>query len=129
MKKSEFPELEAMKKLLDEKKTENVVVLDVRERSPFSSYWILATVSNFRALGAIADDVEEEFAKLGLDVKRDGIAESGWVVIEGGEVVVHLFMEVNRKEIDFEGMIEWEKEKRKKASSRAEAKKEAEAEE
>ncbi len=106
---SELKELALAKKVLDDHKAEDVAVVDVNGFSPFSSYYVLATATNVRHLGALSEALEEEFEKEGFEsIKKDGIPESGWMIVEAGEVVVHLFIAVNRKEIDLEGLLEKE---------------------
>ena len=106
---SECKELEIAKKCLEDHKAEDIAVVDVEGFSPFSSYYVLATASNIRQLGALSENLEEEFEKAGfIELKKDGIPESGWMIVEAGEVVVHIFLDVNRKEIDLEGLLEKE---------------------
>ncbi len=102
-------ELEIAKKVLEDHKAEDVAVVDVEGFSPFSSYYLLSTATNIRQLGALSEAIEEEFEKAGYeDIKKDGIPESGWMIVEAGEVVVHIFLDVNRKEINLEGLLEKE---------------------
>ncbi len=105
----ELKELELAKKVLEDHKAEDIAVVDVEGFSPFSSYYVLATATNVRHLGALSENLEEEFEKAGFtEIKKDGIPESGWMIVEAGEVVVHLFLDVNRKEINLEGLLEKE---------------------
>lgn len=105
----EMKELTIAKKILEDHKAEDINVIDVQGFSPFSSYYVLATATNNRHLGALSENLEEEFEKKGFqEIKKDGIPESGWMIVEAGEVVVHLFLDVNRKTIDLEGLLEKE---------------------
>ena len=105
----EMKELTIAKKVLEDHKAEDINVIDVQGFSPFSSYYVLATATNIRDLGALSENLEEEFEKEGFqEIKKDGIPESGWMIVEAGEVVVHLFLDVNRKTIDLEGLLEKE---------------------
>lgn len=105
----ENKELELAKKVLEDHKAEDINLIDVEGFSPFSSYYLLATATNIRHLGALSENLEEEFEKEGFtEIKKDGIPESGWMIVEAGEVVVHLFLDVNRKEIDLEGLLQKE---------------------
>ncbi|MBQ2069526.1 MAG: ribosome silencing factor [Bacilli bacterium] len=98
--------LEIAKKVLDEHKGEDITEINVEEYTPFATYYLLATCMNPRQLNAMSDYLEEAFEKNGIDINgKDGEPESGWMIIQGGEVVVHLFLEVNRKEIDLEGFM------------------------
>lgn len=105
----ELKELALAKKVLEDHKAEDVAVVDVEGFSPFSSYYVLASATNIRHLGALSESLEEEFEKSGFaDIKKDGNPESGWMIVEAGEIVVHLFLDVNRKEIDLEGLLQKE---------------------
>ncbi len=105
----EMKELTIAKKVLEDHKAEDINVIDVQGFSPFSSYYVLATATNIRHLGALSENLEEEFEKEGFqEIKKDGIPESGWMIVEAGEVVIHLFLDVNRKTIDLEGLLEKE---------------------
>ncbi len=103
---SECKELEIAKKCLEDHKAEDIAVVDVEGFSPFSSYYLLSTASNVRQLGALSESLIDEFEKAGfVEIKTDGIPESGWMIVEAGEVVVHIFLDVNRKEVDLEGLL------------------------
>ena len=94
------------KKELEERKAEDVMVVDVRENTPFADYYVIATAPNEKALGAFADYVEEALEKEGVEVrKKDGTPDSGWVIVDAGPVVVHLFSEAKRKEIALDGLL------------------------
>ena len=99
-------QLDLVLKHIETTKMENVLSLDVEEYTPFACYYVIATCTNMRNLGAMADDIEEFFESVGLEVVgKDGVPESGWIIIQGGDVAVHLFLDVNRKEINLEGFI------------------------
>ena len=102
-------ELEVAVKTLDEHKAIDIQTIDVEGFSPFANYYVLATCLNIRQLGAVAEQLEEAFEKEGFEeIRKDGTPESGWIIVEAGEVVVHLFLDVNRKEVDLEGLLEKE---------------------
>lgn len=98
-------EVTIAKKSLSERKAEEIAVVDVRAQTPFSDYLVIASATNQRMLAALADYLVSDFAKEGLDVKVDGLPESEWMIVDVGNVVVHLFSEPKRKEIDLEGLL------------------------
>jgi ribosome-associated protein len=77
---------------LEEKKAENIVLLDIKELTAFTDYFILCTGTSNRMLNALADGVSE---KTRLDHKRkgriEGQADSGWIIVDYGDIVVHIF--------------------------------------
>ncbi len=104
---NEPKELLIAKKTLDEHKAEDIEVLDVEGISPFCSYYVLATCPNIRAVGALQDILEDAFEKEGVELTlKEGEPESGWIIVQAGDVVVHLFLSANRKEVDLASLIE-----------------------
>ena len=90
-------------KELEERKVEDVTTIDVASFSPFASYVILVTVDNPRALAAVQGHIEECLEKGGLNVSvKEGEPDSGWVIIQGEEVIVHLLLPPNRRMLDLE---------------------------
>ena len=109
-------ELELIQNNLEEHKAEGVVTIDVTGVSPFASYYVIATAQNPRALGAIQEHVEEALEKAGYEIAiSEGEIESGWVITQADEVIVHLFLEANRRMINLEELLERIKGKSAKA--------------
>ena len=102
-----YPKLiKETKELLEEKKGEDIKIIDVRQRTPFTDYCILATAPNMRAIGAYADALEEFFQDKVEDLRQsEGQPESGWVLVDAGEVVVHLFSAPKRQEMNLEELF------------------------
>lgn len=100
-------ELALVKACLDEHKAEDIFSIDVRASSPFASYAVIATASNPRLLGALQGHLEEDLAKNGFDITvKEGEPDSGWVIIQGEEVIVHLMLPGNRRILDLESLLE-----------------------
>ena len=100
-------ELELLTNCLEEHKAEDIVAIDVTASSPFASYVLLATCPNPRALGATQGHVEDALYKAGLEVSvKEGEPDSGWMIIQGEEVICHLMLQGNRRMIDLEGLLE-----------------------
>lgn len=99
-------QLEIAMHCLDEHKAEDLKPIDVEGLSPFAAFYLLATAPNIRALGALAENLEEELEKNGVKVaKKEGNPDSGWMILATNELIVHLFTDVNRKEFDLEGLL------------------------
>ncbi len=80
-----------------DKQGSNIVLLDVRGVSAFADYMVVLTAGSVRQLNALADDLVEAVEKAGLRLHhREGSAESGWVLLDFGDVVVHVFSEEQR---------------------------------
>jgi ribosome-associated protein len=77
---------------LEAKKGENILLLDIQKAQAFTDYFVICTGTSDRMLDALADGVTEEVrTKLSLKGRRDGPSMAGWVVLDFGSVVVHLF--------------------------------------
>ena len=76
----------------DDKKAENIVAIDVSEALAIVDSFLIASASNERQVSAIVDAIEEEL-QLQHDLKpirREGRAEGRWVLLDFGDVVVHV---------------------------------------
>ncbi|HEU0117273.1 MAG TPA: ribosome silencing factor [Alphaproteobacteria bacterium] len=83
---------DAALKVLDERQAEEIFKVDLAGKSSMADYLIIASGRNSRQLSAIAHYLREEFAKLGVHpVRVEGASEGNWVLIDAGDVVVHLF--------------------------------------
>ena len=77
---------------LDDDKAEDVVVLDLAGRAGFTDYMVIATGRSDRHVGAMADHLIRNLKQAGLpSVPAEGMERCDWVLIDGGDVIVHLF--------------------------------------
>lgn len=84
--------VEAAMKSLEDDKAENIVLLDVTGRADYADRLIIATGQVERQLQAMATHLDEALAKAGLNLRRDSIqASPDWVLIDAGDLVIHLF--------------------------------------
>ena len=78
--------------LLSERKARDIKVIDIAEKSGFADYFINATAGSIRQLGALADDIKDKFAELDIVPKNnEGRPESGWILVDGRDVIVNIF--------------------------------------
>lgn len=78
---------------LIDKKGSNILLLDIREHAIFSDYFILCNGDNDRQIRALTDAVIEA-ARARADIgprSAEGEAESGWVLVDLGSIIIHLF--------------------------------------
>ncbi len=91
---------------IEDKKGENIVLLDISAQSIFADYFVIATGLSDRQLKALADsvsDVAESKVKRKVILRRlDAQAESGWVLIDLGQIIVHIFTSAQRKHYNLE---------------------------
>ncbi len=83
---------EAVVAALDDKKAERVIVLDVWQRSDIADRFVIASGTSKRHLKALADAVEEVADRHGLRARIEGLEALEWVLVDLGDVVVHLFL-------------------------------------
>ncbi len=84
--------VEAAMKSLEDDKAENIILLDVTGRADYADRLIIATGQVERQLQAMATHLDEALAKVGLHLRRDSIqASPDWVLIDAGDLVIHLF--------------------------------------
>jgi len=77
---------------LDEKKGEDILLLDVRNVAPFTDYFVFCSGTSDRMLDALAKSVREDVKKnYQISVKPEGNSDYGWVLLDFGDVVVHIF--------------------------------------
>lgn len=88
-----------------EKKAENVRVLDLTELSSFTDYFVICSGMSDRQVQAIADSVQSTLKALGHRiVASEGYAEGRWVLLDFGDVVVHVFLDALREYYDIENL-------------------------
>lgn len=89
--------LEIAARAADEKAGEDLVAIDVSEPLPLVDIFLLVTGRNERNVAAIADEVEAQLLEAGHKrLRREGRQESRWVLLDFGDLVVHVFHEQER---------------------------------
>ena len=75
-----------------DKKASDIILLDIRDVTTIADYFVICSGNNPRQIEAIASAIDEELEKQGANVlHREGVAESGWLLIDFGDVIVHIF--------------------------------------
>lgn len=90
----------------EEKKGEDVKVLDVREALPILDYFVIATGRNRRHLRSMADSIRQLLREKGREVPKEEGGEDGgrWLLLDFGDAIVHLFDRENREYYDLDGL-------------------------
>jgi ribosome-associated protein len=83
----------AAARIAEETRGTDIRVLDLREITPVFDYFVIATGSSRRQIHAMADEIEAVLKKEHKDRKRgaEGYEEGRWIVLDYGDVMVHLF--------------------------------------
>ena len=90
-------------KLLDERKAIDVQVIDIAMKSSFADYFVMASGGSERQMAALVDNIEELLEPEGVFPKSvEGTRSSGWILMDYGDVIIHVFDEENRLFYDLE---------------------------
>jgi ribosome-associated protein len=80
-----------------DKKASDITVLDIRELSVLADYFVICTGANARQIQAIADAVEDKLSSLKAPTRGfEGGANTGWMLLDAGDVIVHIFGPMER---------------------------------
>ncbi|MEW6579032.1 MAG: ribosome silencing factor [Chloroflexota bacterium] len=95
-----------MVNLATDKKGEDIVLMDMRQVSPITDYFIIVSATSDRQLKAIIEHVAEEIKKQHsiLPWHVEGDPSNGWVLMDYADVVVHGFLPERRAYYDLEGL-------------------------
>ena len=78
--------------VLDDKKGEDIHLLDIHENSILADYFVICSGTSARMVKALMDDVEDEVKKeFGLNSRVEGEAMAGWILADYGTVILHIF--------------------------------------
>ncbi len=90
---------------LEEKKAEDILLLDVRALTPFTDYFVLCSGSNVRTLKALAeaarDAVHQDYH---IASRTEGTPEDGWLLVDFGDVILHVFSPDQREYYQLEDL-------------------------
>lgn len=78
--------------IASDKQASDIVVLDVRELTSIADYFVICSAGSDRQIGAITDALLETLDKEGVSpLHSEGIGDSGWVLMDYNDVIVHVF--------------------------------------
>ena len=90
-------------KAIDDKKGQDIKVIDIHNVSVIADYFVIASGKNSNQVQAIVDNVEEQLGRAGFEAKQiEGNRNSSWILMDYGDVIVHVFDEENRLFYDLE---------------------------
>lgn len=85
---------------------EDILLLDIRNVASFADYFVIASAGSDRQINAILDEIEKRIDRPDQmrPMGREGEAKSGWVLLDYGDVIVHLFGPEQRAYYDLESL-------------------------
>lgn len=103
--KSSVSLLEEVKHWLDEAKAEKIVTIDLKGKSSMGDHMVIATGRSDRHVGAVADQLRKKLKDAGIDnVRVEGLETCDWVLIDAGDILIHVFRAEVREFYNLEKM-------------------------
>ena len=88
---------------LADKKAQDIKIINIEEVSVLADYFIIASGSNRNQIQAMADNVDEVLHKAGYPVRQtEGYNTANWILMDFGDLIVHVFDSENRLFYDLE---------------------------
>ena len=88
---------------LEDKKANDIKILDISDVSVLADYFIIASGSNRNQVQAMADEVQEMLYKAGYESKQvEGYQTANWILMDYQDIIIHVFDEENRLFYDLE---------------------------
>ena len=95
--------IEIICKALSDKKGVLIKVLNVRDLTSIADYFVLSSTMNKKQAQAAADEVEEKLKEIGVSpLRKEGYRKGDWILLDFGDVVVHIFTDQERIHYDFD---------------------------
>jgi ribosome-associated protein len=89
--------------LASEKLAEDIVMLDLRQIAPFADYFIIMSAESARQIEALEQDITRDLKQINVSrFHREGTPNSGWVLLDFSDVVIHIFSPEERETYDLE---------------------------
>lgn len=88
---------------LEDKKAEDIKIIDISEVSVLADYFIIAGGNNHSQIQALSNNVEEKLGRAGYPVKQiEGYDTANWILMDFGDIIIHIFDKENRLLYDLE---------------------------
>lgn len=106
-KKFEYPLNMAMASawILGNLKGINLKIFDVSHTSSLADFYILASATSSTQANAMASSIQEHLKRKGMSfISKEGINKSDWILLDGGDIIVHIFQETARNVYEIESL-------------------------
>ena len=89
--------------ILDNKKLDDIQVLDVHEITTLADIFIIVTGSNTRQTKALVDELEDALSEENIEViQKEGYQTANWILMDYGDIIIHIFSKEDRLFYDLE---------------------------
>ena len=93
---------------MDNAKTEQISVIDLKNKTSISDYFIIATCRSTKHASAVADEITQKLKKIGVKCPNpEGRPQCDWVIVDADSVIVHLFRKETRQLYNLEQLWEF----------------------
>ena len=89
-------------KILDKKKAIDIIGIETKELTVMSDYFVIASGTSNTHVRALADEVDDEMKKLGVEVDHIEGSATGWILLDYNDVLVHVFQPESRQYYNIE---------------------------
>ena len=89
-------------KVLDKKKAIDIIGIETKELTVMSDYFVIASGTSNTHVRALADEVDDEMKKLGVEVDHIEGRATGWILLDYNDVLVHVFQPESRQYYNIE---------------------------
>ena len=89
---------------LEDSKAENIVSIDIQGKSSLGDYMVVASGRSHRHVGAVADHLLKALKEAGMHARVEGLSGADWVLIDAGDIIVHVFRPEVREFYNIEEM-------------------------
>lgn len=91
-------ELDIVVKSLEDKKAEDIKILDISKISVMADYFVIATGNNKNQVQAMSDEVEEKLHKEGITPRQiEGYRNANWILMDYSDIIIHIFDQESRQ--------------------------------
>ena len=95
--------LEKIVRILDEKKAEDIQVIGITNLTIIADYFVIVTGTSTTQVKSLADEVDFQLGQLGIQPRGvEGVRAANWIVLDYGDIVVHVFYKNTREEYQLE---------------------------
>ncbi len=86
-----------------DKQAADILMLDIRNASYIADYFVICSAESNRQMKAICEEIDRVLAGEGINVyRREGNEDSGWILLDFGEVIIHVFAPSQREFYELE---------------------------